>query len=469
MSQAVEPGWGLGGSGYSLGDWVEHVRWTSETPVSDLLTTLDEVAVRRTGLGLEDRLAFAGLVLNLRSRSHVARAVALLVSHRDNPWVPPSLAQLRLLAGEGAAAAELLAGALDTLSVQHLAIQARWLAVAAHLALPWKQRTVAVLEGSPVLDDFPVELDLGEPLLPGRRGAFAERMSARSGLSDATTRLCVDVLADRMESGCQFRSQLVEWSAMDVCDRAMLERIVGQAVAAADAGKGFSVVRLGDGEGAFLDDRLPHVGGALGADGFADWRELDDDTYRTLVGRFGASLLNADVVGVPDIMQCLERPGGFCQTVTACAELGVDATRIVPGGCDVNWALEVTGLAEALVSRCTGVIGPIDPASFRRDGFADTVEWIPIPGELLYYGGAESATTHWSVFDSVMAHDFHPGQLWLVGAGILGKLYCSAIRSAGAVAVDLGSVLDAWAGRQDTRGLVRLEPWLIAPYVSRAR
>ena len=39
-----------------------------------------------------------------------------------------------------------------------------------------------------------------------------------------------------------------------------------------------------------------------------------------------------------------------------------------------------------------------------------------------------------------------PGMLFLVGAGLFGKLYCAEIKRQGGIALDLGSLLDAWAG-----------------------
>ena len=38
------------------------------------------------------------------------------------------------------------------------------------------------------------------------------------------------------------------------------------------------------------------------------------------------------------------------------------------------------------------------------------------------------------------------GELYLVGAGVLGKSYCAWIRRAGGVALDIGSLFDAFAG-----------------------
>lgn len=38
-------------------------------------------------------------------------------------------------------------------------------------------------------------------------------------------------------------------------------------------------------------------------------------------------------------------------------------------------------------------------------------------------------------------------RIYLVGAGICGKLYCEAIRRGGGIAIDVGSIFDIWAGR----------------------
>lgn len=38
----------------------------------------------------------------------------------------------------------------------------------------------------------------------------------------------------------------------------------------------------------------------------------------------------------------------------------------------------------------------------------------------------------------------HQGALFLVAAGYLGKLYCQVIKARGGIAIDLGSVFDAW-------------------------
>lgn len=44
-----------------------------------------------------------------------------------------------------------------------------------------------------------------------------------------------------------------------------------------------------------------------------------------------------------------------------------------------------------------------------------------------------------------------PGEVFLVGAGFLGKIYCGWIKRRGGIALDIGSVFDLWAGKH-TRG-----------------
>ncbi len=39
-----------------------------------------------------------------------------------------------------------------------------------------------------------------------------------------------------------------------------------------------------------------------------------------------------------------------------------------------------------------------------------------------------------------------PGLVVLVGAGLLGKLYCARVKALGGIALDVGSMLDVWAG-----------------------
>lgn len=46
-----------------------------------------------------------------------------------------------------------------------------------------------------------------------------------------------------------------------------------------------------------------------------------------------------------------------------------------------------------------------------------------------------------------------PGDLYLVAAGVLGKIYCHWVKAAGGIAIDIGSLADHWCGHR-TRGSI---------------
>ncbi|HVT35380.1 MAG TPA: hypothetical protein VHE37_07350 [Nevskiaceae bacterium] len=52
-----------------------------------------------------------------------------------------------------------------------------------------------------------------------------------------------------------------------------------------------------------------------------------------------------------------------------------------------------------------------------------------------------------TVFQRIFADiEFDRGEVFLVGAGMLGKLLCARIRDLGGIAMDVGSIMDHWAG-----------------------
>ena len=42
----------------------------------------------------------------------------------------------------------------------------------------------------------------------------------------------------------------------------------------------------------------------------------------------------------------------------------------------------------------------------------------------------------------------YQGEVFLVGAGFLGKIYCQTIKNLGGIALDIGSAADYWMGYQ---------------------
>jgi len=87
---------------------------------------------------------------------------------------------------------------------------------------------------------------------------------------------------------------------------------------------------------------------------------------------------------------------------------------------------------------------------------AENIEFIEIPGERLRVAepGNDSVlsevSSHYPVrYQQVLDKinlSTKPGSLWLIGAGLLANLYCMRVKEKGGVALDLGSLIDLYAG-----------------------
>lgn len=107
-----------------------------------------------------------------------------------------------------------------------------------------------------------------------------------------------------------------------------------------------------------------------------------------------------------------------------------------------------------LITNATGLADRI------RRRFGVEVAFVPVPGNARNPGVAgaprRSREQHFAVRPSIAASI--PGDLdgmvFLIGAGLVGKSYCTVVKANGGIALDLGALLDAWDGRV-TRHLVQ--------------
>jgi hypothetical protein len=118
---------------------------------------------------------------------------------------------------------------------------------------------------------------------------------------------------------------------------------------------------------------------------------------------------------------------------------------------DPYWENEV--LQIALNSACIGIVGPHPEAvDYFKDRQIDDVLYFNIPGERKYFPG-EASHFH-DVFPAIVSalsgQDFS-GRVFLVGGGLLGKYYCHLIKACGGVALDIGSTMDRICGHSFTR------------------
>ena len=76
-----------------------------------------------------------------------------------------------------------------------------------------------------------------------------------------------------------------------------------------------------------------------------------------------------------------------------------------------------------------------------------TVDYWPVP--LRFLRRDDDWTPHYpDRFEELLEtlEPQFPGQIFLVGAGICGKIYCDVIAQRGGIALDIGAVCDAWSG-----------------------
>ena len=93
-----------------------------------------------------------------------------------------------------------------------------------------------------------------------------------------------------------------------------------------------------------------------------------------------------------------------------------------------------------------------------RLGIARTLSHV-IPGEtrlVSLHGRRRPQESHFPERYEQLMREIavpHRGAVFLVAGGLLGKIYCDRIKQLGGIALDVGSVVDAWMG-YNTRGIV---------------
>lgn len=256
--------------------------------------------------------------------------------------------------------------------------------------------------------------------------------------------------------------------------------------------EGFSFIRIGEGEGAFasyrryMEDksRRNELFGVIGKDIYSIWfkkniAELALDEYAGLRCAYSNAIRTADYLGIPSearivyeysqLEQDLVRYG-YSRGYVGVREVMLDAYDLlkmeskrptVIGDCDVaramyNWqdaqsSLEVIlpkvlyGLDRLHIISCH----PQLAAALRSFLCIDEVNSILIPPEKGRLSASNMAEgdhleDHFRAISRKCAS--MQGQVVLVAAGFLGKIYCSLIKEAGGVAIDIGSLADYWAG-----------------------
>jgi tetratricopeptide (TPR) repeat protein len=245
--------------------------------------------------------------------------------------------------------------------------------------------------------------------------------------------------------------------------------------AAARERRPLSVIRLGDGEGAMLGYREPYRpfqhddrAATLGT-----WWGLDGEELPALpLAELQGAIARADIVGIPDLfrigrtlsthaLHALAGRGRDARGLLAvlAAVVGEDVPPALPTrlltSCHIHQALAFWGLWDILLPRfgavslvtCHDNLGPALAASH---GLTITRTHLVPPERknAQRFAGAMGGRHFPDRFEELRRTlaASEPGGVVLVGAGMLGKIYCDWIRAAGGIAIDIGSAADVWCG-----------------------
>jgi hypothetical protein len=233
-------------------------------------------------------------------------------------------------------------------------------------------------------------------------------------------------------------------------DRAPLKVIVERAASALRARIGFSLVRLGDGEGPMIcwpdfqspDEMAVTLRTWFGRSDFAD------SDLAMIANGLRQATRSADILGLPTRYQ-LTRTPRYGMVLQGIDHYGLYSAHQTLSDSGLHWYLQWSGaLAQLLRGLNTiGVIGCRDIGSQIATTFGvGSVQTYLVRGEHCFPGS--ESRTHWpDGFAEVMRRldAVRPGDVFLVGAGVLGKIYCDQIKTRGGVALDIGSLLDSWA------------------------
>lgn len=395
-------------------------------------------------------------------------------------------------AGQAGAAEAVLRASLALPEVRPLARHALMTLVAAGGRLP---EAVALLDAARAEEGLGPGQAFPAALLYAGIGRFAEaraliREAGDPALDEAAAQALEFVALLERFPPAEARRMLAELRAR--FRTASLAEIEADILAALAERRPYFLVRLGDGEGAWLrlspeDEaefaRIYRTNRREMLDfWFRDPALVDDPRFRAAIDAFDAALLEADCIGafseaaIAHEYGVVSRRGvtwvvNTLRKALAMAEADpVRARGIAVRDLTVHYDLVLSGaLARILQGRAAvGLITchrDLAPALQRHHGLG-RVELIKIPGEQIHadaLGADAAAGRHWpDRYEEICAQlgrGDRRGELWLVAAGLLGKIYGAALKRSGAVVIDIGAVADLWMGK-GTRTFPDLPPAL---------
>lgn len=251
-----------------------------------------------------------------------------------------------------------------------------------------------------------------------------------------------------------------------------------------DMGEPLSLIRLGDGEGLLLsisdqstETDFRYLAGHLGAKG------MDLDYLLPLKNRLIQSIKGADIIGIrDDIIDVAFNPENFSLSHDDFLEAFRREFRLrqVERNLDYHGSRRIALLHKSLsdmdLSEGTQFCSAWFQYDYHNAGeifkvleqqdrigliscrprlpglleelFDISVNFHEIPDRFRDISLQKDAPDYVEQLESVLKQNLveFPGMLYLVGGGLYGKLYCQLVKSQGGIALDLGSLFDAWLG-----------------------
>ena len=226
--------------------------------------------------------------------------------------------------------------------------------------------------------------------------------------------------------------------------------IVERVRSAIRAKAGFSLIRLGNSEGVVMwwpDRQSPNDLATAYQICFGHSDFVDSDMASIAEGVRQATR-SADVLGLSTRFQMTLTPC-YGMVLDAIDYYGLHSASQALTDSVVHWYLQWSGALAYLLRGLDTVfvIGCRDIGADIAETFlVKSVKTFLVRGEARF-PGLESRP-HWpDGFAEIMQRldGVRPGDVFLVGAGFLGKIYCARIKAKGGIALDVGSILDSWA------------------------
>jgi hypothetical protein len=278
--------------------------------------------------------------------------------------------------------------------------------------------------------------------------------------------------ADLIQYTEQVQAQLAEYRGWvrsrvgPTAPNVSLDEVARRVGEALDLRHGLSVVRNGDGEGACLfqcsDLDLPDLKRAVMARtlglhfGQPDYRTEDFEFWGTTMRR---ALLAADITtpARTDAVMAryvdAETPDFRGYVGSTYGNAFVAANRGALGAVYEDGYLHRAFLPryrEIFSGRDIVLVSPHDVAvAFARHFGCNVVATVSIPNQAVNLKGKFTTQLYPDLYEvkrqEIIGHSL-PGRLVVVAAGLAAKPYCVDAAGAGAVALDVGSMMDVWAG-----------------------